>query len=70
MQGVKREESCSRRLRQGNNNDNEDDTNVVSRLLSSDLVEQSGDDMRDGKGGVWLQRRRQGRMLESAWLRC
>ena len=70
MQGVKREESCSRRLRQGNNNDNKDDTNVVSRLLSSDLVEQSSDDMRDGKGGVWLQRRRQGRMLESAWLRC
>ena len=52
MQGVKREESCSRRLCQGNNNGNKDDTEVVKRPLLSNSVEQISNDMRDGKGGV------------------
>ena len=78
MQGVKREESCSCHICRGNNGDNRDDTNVVNRFLLSNLVEQSGNDRRDGRGGggrsgageYWLQQQQQGRMLESAQLQC
>ena len=49
---MKREESCSRQLRQGNNNDDKDDTNVANMLVLLDSVEQSSNDMHDEKKGV------------------